>query len=93
MYKVKSLACSHLSVVVSETLLLTERNSTLLALKLSFHQITLWCLFPCGFTVNALSLTTLDFDSLVGDSSRRNKWRDIICGTFSGVEISDESLA
>ena len=80
-------------MVVAETLVLTECNSALLTHKFCFNWIIFGSFLPFSFAVDALPLTALDLGGNVGQWGPRDKRQRVACGSFSGVEIADESLS
>ena len=79
-------------MVVAETLVLTESNSALLTHKFCFNWIVFGSFLPFSFTVDALPLVALDLCGNMGQWGPREKRQSVACGSFSGVEIADESL-
>ena len=80
-------------MVVAETLVLTECNSALLTHKFCFNGIFFGSFLPFSFAVDALPLTALDLGGNMGQWGPRDKRQSVACGSFSGVEIADESLS
>ena len=82
---------SNFSVVVMETLVLTE--TALLTHKFCFNWIIFGSFLPFSFAVDTLPLTALDLGGNMGQWGPRDKRQSLACGSFSRVEIANELLS
>ena len=73
-------------MVVTETLVLTERNSALLTHKFCFNWIVLGSFLPLSFAVDTLPLTALDLGGNMGQWGPRDKQQSVACGSFSRAQ-------